>query len=235
MDMTDKSRLFQWVWRLNALLILIIGVGSLLVLAYSYVALWGAITGEKQCPGMVNLDDSATYKQQWQYSTVIGLDGVDHVMVTLKSGQRFAQENYSKYTESVRNLLFINTQTNENHWLLPDNDRLILEHIALSELPFNTPERYVRVIVFTVVEQDSNDDKRLTSEDKITIMISQPDGRRLTTVVDGVESVTDMRLIDRRNLLLFYQKDQVGYSLIISLSSMMPVSEKMVILPESTP
>lgn len=230
--MIERNLFFRIIWRLNALLIFGVSVMGILFLSYLSWNLWEDVFGEKPKESIVNIDEEAVIELKWQYRTIVDIDGSDYVMMPLESAQGYEQDYYGKFTEAARNILFVNMISNDYHWLFPDNSRLVLQHSAVSEIPYSSAPPIVRVIVFLLVEEDSNQDDRLTRTDLKTIALSHPEGRDVERVVTGVDELIGMRVVDKHRLMLFYQKDGQFNSMAVALSDLSISSNKTIFQPE---
>ena len=85
-------------------------------------------------------------------------------MIPLNSDQSYAQSYYSKSSSSARNYLFINSKDNEKHWLFGTNKYLVSDVALLSEKDYDSDSSKVRVILYRIVKNDTNGDKRLTEQ-----------------------------------------------------------------------
>ena len=230
--MIERNLFFRIIWRLNALLIFSVGVMGILILGYLSWHLWEDAFGEKQREDIVNIDEEAAIELKWQYRAIVDIDGSDYVMMPLESSQGYEQEYYGKFTEAARNVLFVNLVSNDYHWLFPDHNRLILQHSAVSEMTYSTAPPIVRVIVFLLVEEDTNQDSRLTRSDLKTIALSHPEGRNVERIVTGIDELTGLRVVDKHRLMLFYQKDGQTHSMAVALSDFSISNSKAIFQPE---
>ena len=182
--------------------------------------------------GIVNIDEDAEIDLKWQYRAMIDIDGSDYVMLPLESAQGYEQDYYGKFSEAARNVLFVNLENNDYHWLFPDHNRLVLQHSAVSEMSYNLTQPLVRVIVFLLVEEDTNQDRRLTRNDLKTIALSHPEGRNIERVATNIDELIGLRVVDRHRLVLLFQKEGQTQSMAVALSDFSIISSKTVFQPE---
>lgn len=229
--MVERNLFFRIIWRVNALMIFFVGVMGFLVLGYLS---WRQkdTFGEIMADGIVNIDEHSAIDWHWRYRGVMDIDGSDYVMLPLESSREYKQGHYDKFAESARNLLFVNLVNNDYHWLFPDNNQLVLEHNAASEMLYSAAPRIIRVIVFLLVEEDTNQDKRLTRDDLKTIALSHPEGREVKRVETGVEELVGLRVVDKHRLVLLYQKEGQTHSMAVALSDLSIITSKSVFQPE---
>ena len=136
--------------------------------------------------------------------TVVGpfeqVDGADVLRAELRA------EGTGDYAVSVRggqyarttNVLFYDVPTRDGRWLFPDSERTVLQTIELRD------SSRVRAFLYVVAEEDSDGDDQFGAEDVQTIAVSDPAGRRLVRLAEGVTRFRQsVRLDDDTVLLLF--------------------------------
>ncbi|PIU67745.1 MAG: hypothetical protein COS84_03740 [Armatimonadetes bacterium CG07_land_8_20_14_0_80_40_9] len=138
-------------------------------------------------------------------------------MIPLNSDQSYAQSYYSKSSSSARNYLFINSKDNEKHWLFGTNKYLVSDVALLSEKDYDSDSSKVRVILYRIVKNDTNGDKRLTDDDLLTVGLSLPSGKGYKEILDGIDVFVGQRLISKDILLIVFQRKGVGFSANVNL------------------
>ena len=87
-----------------------------------------------------------------------------------------------------------------------------------------------KVILYKVINRDTNSDKEINLNDKQDLAISDTAGKRYTVLVKGIERIISMESIDENAMMIVYQKAGIGYSLKLSLDSFKILSN--VVLPK---
>jgi len=214
----EDNKFFKYVWRINGIIVLIAGVLAIGVLTFVGYKLYFEATSNHSLRNIVNIQEESEVDEDWRLGHMAEIKGSPYVMVSLNSDQRYTQSYYSKSSLSPRNYLFINSTTNEQHWLFGHNKYLIADTAMLSEHGLARDDRNVRAILYQVVKKDTDGDRRLTSEDAKTISISRTDGRGYRELIEGVDIFVGHRTIDKKTLIVLYQKQGVAYSANVSLS-----------------
>ncbi len=87
---------------------------------------------------------------------------------------------------------------------MPGNKGLFLSARELPEWEYTKPEKPVVVVIYELVEADSNGDGKLTMSDVKAIAISDPSGSRFTKVLTGVEDINGATLTRNGRVLVLY-------------------------------
>ncbi|WP_028585029.1 hypothetical protein [Desulfogranum mediterraneum] len=213
----EETVFFKRIWRFNALVISLAGVLAILVLLFAGYHLLQDLFRSRQVGNIVNLAEEEGVEEEWTLGKIRTVVGSGHLMVPLESDQSYAQSYYSKSTTSYRNILFIDLQSSEKSWLLPENNWLILSSQVAPEDDYREQQRKARVIIYTIVKSDTNRDERLSSRDKLTIALSAPSGRSYTEILPSIDRLIGYALAGADGLLILYEKNKVAYSARVSL------------------
>ncbi|CAG36110.1 hypothetical protein [Desulfotalea psychrophila] len=209
-----ESRFFTLVWRINGLLLMVAGVLAIGISTFAGYKIITDIVRERSSSNIVNVEEKDAIKEEWQLGYLTNIEGGPYVMSPLRSEQNYAQSYYSKSSTSARNYLFINGTTNEQHWLLSSHQYLIVDFELLSE----RREKDVQAILYRVVKTDSNEDKRLTGDDTLTIGLSLPTGAGYKEILQGVNTFIGQRVITPTTLLIIFEQGGIGYSANVNLT-----------------
>lgn len=222
----EDNTFFKNIWRINGIIIMVAGILAICVLAFAGYQIISETTRDRNTRNIVNIQGESDIKEKWQLGYMSEIKGSPYVMIPLNSDQNYAQSYYSKSSSSIRNYLFINSQTNEKHWLFNTNQYLVVDSDVLLEGDCESKENASIAILYRVVKTDTNDDKRLTNQDKLTIGMSLPDGKGYKDILDGVDVFVGHRLLDEKALLIVYQKNGTGYSSNVNLSDFVVSNEE---------
>lgn len=197
-----KNKFFTLVWRFNALVIAFAGTLIIVVLMYFAYQMFG---DEPLINPITNLDDNNKVQSSWDFGVMESVKGTTIVIMPLYLNQGPPLGKYSskKHSNSLYNLLFLDTKTNKNSWLLPTNEQLILSYDKLSR--DSNIDESVQAILYKIVKKDSNDDGYLTGADKITIALSGPEGKNYQEVISAVNYVLGYKLIADKDIFLAYE------------------------------
>lgn len=214
----EENRFFKFVWRFNGIIFMFAGVLTIGVLGYASYKMYRDTTRERNVGNIVNVAENKHIDEKWQLGRMEKIDGTPYAMIPLYSDQNYAQSYYSKSAQSTRNILFINMGNNQKRWLLDTNDWLIISSDILPEREYNEKDKLAKVILYSIVKKDTNDDKRLTSEDKSIIALSQLSGENYKEVLNDIDVLIGQQLLDNNTLIVIYQKKGIGYSATVSLA-----------------
>jgi CRISPR/Cas system CMR-associated protein Cmr1 (group 7 of RAMP superfamily) len=215
----DENKFFKFVWRFNGLVLLVAGILAIGVICFAGYGIFQETTRERQVRNIVNVADKTDLDEKWRLGYLKDVDGTPYLMIPLHSDQSYAQSYYSKSSYSTRNYLFINSDTNQKHWLLDTNDYLIMNDEMLSVEKNNAKNRKVRAILYHMVKKDTNGDGRLTHDDLSVVALSKPDGTEFREIFSDLDVFIGHRVIDKNSALLIYQKNGKGYSATLSLKN----------------
>ncbi|MCV6639602.1 hypothetical protein [Candidatus Albibeggiatoa sp. nov. NOAA] len=218
--MTDPHPFFKLIWRINAFIVLAGGVLGIGVLSFASYQLFGEVFGTHRVGAVVNIEqDQAKVEQDWSLGFLSKVHGSQYVMLPLELEQHYQQSYYDKSTSSVRNYLFLNAEDNsEQHWLLETNQYLITHHNVLTE-PSDNQHRPSIAILYQVIKVDSNNDKRLSSRDLVTVGLSQLNGAGYKTVLNNIDEIVGQQVVDKNTLLLLYRQNDIVSSVHIDLNN----------------
>jgi len=223
----EENRFFKSIWRIDGILLLIVGLLAIIALGY---ALFGVIgnTGAAR-DEQVYVTDQTDSKEavHWQLGSLIPVEGSSAVMLPLETGDRYSGSSYEKSAATTAwNFLFIDGRNNKSHWLFDANSNLILSSDLLVEENYSVALNPVQAILYQLVTADSDGDGELSSYDKQSVGLSQPDGGNYREVLKDIDFVVGHRLIDKDNLLLIYQRQGRAYSALVSLKGFAITSEQ---------
>jgi len=214
----EENKYFRLIWRFNGLIIMCAGVLAIGVLAFAGYNIFKETTRERNIQNIVNVQEENNIEEKWQLGHMTNIKGSQYIMIPLNSNQSYAQSYYSKSSSSARNYLFIDSHRNEKHWLFKTNQYLIADTDLLSENEYGSDKRDVRAILYKIVKEDTNNDKRLTDKDLQTVGLSFPNGKGYKEILNGIDLFIGHRLIDKNTLLIVFQRKGVGFSANVNLS-----------------
>ncbi|GAB4496121.1 MAG: hypothetical protein OHK003_00120 [Anaerolineales bacterium] len=129
---------------------------------------------------------------------------------TLNPFEWISSSGYSSYTSyATYNYVFFNTQTEEYHRLLPENNSVILQTAGFPQQVYdpNDPQKPAPVIefwMFNIIKADTNGDGYLDYQDKLTIGISDVSGNGYTELIENADAVLSQYYKDPSNFFIIY-------------------------------
>jgi hypothetical protein len=152
--------------------------------------------------------------------------GTPFMRAALTFCDRYAWKSFGRSgsdgADSIRNYLFLNSETLAGRWLFSDNRQLILDSDELSEplqdKEVSTPTSRTVAFFYRVIDTDTNGDGQLTPADNLSLAYSRPDGQDYTVVLKGVGRVLGSRMTDNgKTHVVVYELDKKWYAVAISL------------------
>ncbi len=202
--MTDTHPFFKLIWRINAILMFFSFFLAIGVLLYVSREIVDDIFGIRNVSDIVNIEENEQIHQHWSLTSTDEVYGTPYFILSLQLEQSYEQSYYEKYSVSIRNYLFIDTQQNsKHHWLFDTNDYLIPHKDLLLDptRDENQPNKTV-AILYEVIAHDSNGDARLSDSDLHTVGLSKPDGSDYKAIMDNVDAVLSYKMLDSNTLML---------------------------------
>ncbi|MCC5635948.1 hypothetical protein LC593_08775 [Nostoc sp. CHAB 5844] len=189
----------------RALIIIICGLITLMISGYTAYRIYQELFRERNVSHIVNTETDANIQVHINLGLFELLKGTPYLMAAITSQQNYRQSYYEKEASSIRNFLFLNTNDKSAWRLVPNNNFLFLRHERLN---LSTPPRdvvkNVQGIWYEVITADSNGDKRLTTDDRKTIAVSDVSGKNYTELIHQVDQVLGKHQLNDSTLLVFY-------------------------------
>ncbi len=188
-----ETGFFKWLWRFNALAI---ALAVLVILALVVVEFWPS--RRIHAVQVVNVDAKDSSRQQKLSYGPPKFDTAQNTM-TLPLYLSQDYEVSGAFSSSYRkdsdlnqvNQLIVQLKDGSNHWLFAGYDQLIVWQRALTRPRADAPKQRETVAwIYEVVRADSNGDKRLSLQDKKTLMIAKPDRSQLSELISGYDMMT---------------------------------------------
>jgi hypothetical protein len=176
-----SQRFFRYVWRVNGVLIfvaaglVIVGVGSLMI-----QQLWFDVARNRGADmGIAVAEPNA------KSDLVLGRASiVQGTQVMRAELQRFPGEaKFSSGSSETRNILFIEPGEKAAHWLLPDNDHIIVDSsdIKVKEGSMDDPV----VVTAALVKSATESPETATGK----LLVFDPPGSKIVEVADRVRTI----------------------------------------------
>lgn len=216
----EENKLFRGIWRFNAIVIAMVGVLAIAVLFFALYTIYKEWNRDRHRHDIVNIDSEANIKESFRLGRIVHVKGYSTVIIPLYSDQEFSHGySGSKSTASTRNLLFSNIRTETNKWILPTNEFLIVDHQLINESNYYDETKDVITILYEIVKTDTNNDSRLTDNDKLTIAFSNPEGNNYTEVLTNIDELLGYEVIDQKLMAIVYSRANHSYTAYIDISN----------------
>ena len=211
----DDSRFFKRLWRVNAVVLLVVLLGSAGNSVY-----WTIRRGFRSrdaCASNliqygygVSLRGRTVVKAKWRYGDPQRVPGGSGFIVPLYS--TWNPDDPSHYYKSLRNLLFVDEGLGSRRWLMPDNEQEITSWKFLKrEGGGATPG-----ILLDMWKKGPDAD----ATRKLSIHLARPDCTGLVRVLDGLTRCIGSEFVDKEHVTIFYVKDGAGHASRIALADL---------------
>jgi hypothetical protein len=127
--------------------------------------------------------------------------------------------------EGTRNILFFKDKTFAPTWLFDKNEYLITRVVLLKTEDYSNKEP-VLSIMYYVMYADTDGNKKLDQNDKVSVAISNKDGSGLKNIISSVEAVIDHQVSeDGKEVDVIYQVNHRVFMERFSLETFSSISK----------
>jgi len=195
--MSESQKLFRYLWRINAVLILFaagaitFGVGALLIGEFG-----GRTARSREAEAGIPVAaaaDTSAHLSLGRASVVAGTNVMRADLSLDRGGKGFSSGGYSE----TRNILFIEPDQKEAHWLLPDNDHIVSDSSDITEGTDRGSKRLIAtaVLVKSTTGSPETDGGRL--------LLFDASGRKIVEVASAVRELHLTSLTGGELIMLF--------------------------------
>jgi hypothetical protein len=220
-----SQKFFRYLWRVNAVLILVaagagtFGVGAFLIEEFGN----RAARSREADAGIPVAGANANFHLRLGHATVV--EGTDVMRATLQRDSDQAKFSSGSYDSETKNILFIDPGENRAHWLLPDNDEVILDTSDITEEKDANTKR----VAATAVLVKSTNDSSEGSGGKL--LLFDPPGKRIVEVANNVREI-HVASISGGELSILYERDKRLIFAAFDIRSMAKVREHEIEVPQ---
>jgi len=169
----NRPRFFRSLWRINAVIIFLIGVGIVCVTGYALVSELVRHHGDTAAPPVAK--DVKT-QEELRFGAPFPVSNTRFVRIDLNATVPEVAMSSSERVQ-VRNLLTIDMLSGVARWLLPTHQQKIAEREDVGE----TNEAPIATVVRVAPLDDNGDD---------TLYVTDPSGEHVRQVATHVSSIT---------------------------------------------
>lgn len=202
----QTRKLFALLWRINAIVILFVGLIAGVVLGLVGYMLFKEATQTRHVDNVANTILGDVRESAAELGSFNPIPGSSVLRAPLIVRQTYSIGAGSKEAGSTRNYLYFDPTTRSAYWLRPTMDRVILSDTMLPDREYHEKNASAVAYVYVSVEKDTNNDDRLTESDEKQIAISSPNGKSHRVVVPKADSLNEATLISPTRLLILYSK-----------------------------
>lgn len=220
-----SNRVFAWVWRVNSLLLLVlglVGVVGTVAIVFNVGLFWSRQRPEQQ---LTKVAGTNLGQEDLRLGNFREIAGTEFLYAELASPSKYIGSGSSGGLGSARNLLFFNVSTKRAHWLLPDNGQTIESFSFLMDPPgarygYCDDEAQKRDQVAIAILLELRPAERSPDETvSRTLAIAPPDGRTLTTIAKATEGLLGHHQPSKESVLVFYVSGGAARVLDVDIST----------------
>lgn len=222
-----SRKFFRYLWNFNAMSLALASVLGIVLLLFGVFFLVSDMFRPRHQTNVVNIDEEIDKSETLELGGLERVQGSDSVIVPLFTVQETYGPSSSGPSRSTRNLLFLDTTTEQSFWLLPTHDYLIADRYDLTGSGHRyDDEQDAIAIYYEVVKADSNGDNILDEEDDAVIALSKPDGTGYREILgdDQPDAILGHQVLSEGKLVVLYRKDGSVIAATFSLRDFAPLS-----------
>jgi hypothetical protein len=224
--MRKSQEFFRYIWRVNALLILLaagavtLGVGGLLVQEFGFKA---ARNREAEAGIAVAGSDTKSDLVLSRASIVAGTQVMRAELQRYPGEVKFSSG--SGYNSETRNILFIEPDQKTAHWLLPDNDHVVLDSSDITEQKDSNKNRVV--VTAVLVKPVTTSPESATGK----LLLFDPPGTKIVEVADHVRTI-QVASIEGGELRVLYEREKRLFLDVFDSHSIAKLREQEIEVPQ---
>lgn len=218
----ETSSFDRAIWRINGILILGVFIALAVITLftdYNYTFQKDSYSRPVRSVVTVSEEGAKSVVEHLYLGQFREISSDGNASAPLYSDTEKQKVRYPRASSSIRNYYYYNTKTAEGNWLFDNNNFLITDRQTLREGIYRHSEGgKVHAYIYTVVDKDTNNDGRLSDLDKRTLYVSDPAGKNVQKVVEGIETILGSEIvISEGKLFLFAQESDGEFAYDISL------------------
>lgn len=230
-----SDKFFKWVWHLNGLVLF---SGLIIAMLFVLFQLASVIFKDQNLikQTTLNLAQDDNKEENWRLGYPHKISDTDFYFIALESEKLFVEKSeglgmYSEFGGSSykptrsKNVLFINSITNNSVWLFKSIDQLIIDIMPLVDDEFNE-RAATRAISYEVINSDTNLDNKLDNTDNRTFALSKVDGSNYTEIITDYNRIIESGLNSDGELFVIFINNNVVYSMLVDLITFEILSKK---------
>jgi len=225
--MSRAHKFFRYLWRVNAVLILVAAAGlSVAVISLAWSEFGGSATRSRipEAAPPLGAADSGERLFLGQVEPVEGTTVMRGELIAHRSGAGFGSGS-GDYAQT-RNIIFVDSESQPARWLLPDDDHVITAHPDVTTRP---PDgRTARVVATLAVVKTADADLEAAEG---VLLLFDPAGRNIVTVADGVRELHSAALDAEGRITLLFERRRKYVIAAFNADSLEKKQEHEVIVP----
>lgn len=208
------KRFFRIIWKVNAILICLVGLMLTAMLAFGLFGMAQSMTrtNESGAVAVHTEPPSAKETANLTIDKAEELDGTRIVRCSVQSGnpERGKIGSFSSgYTASATcNYVFYDLTTNQPTTLFPTNNNVVVESQDFYFPAEPCDKRVTKWTSYVVADKDTNHDSFISSDDLKSLAIAHADGKDYHVFLSDLDRVLKTELIGENDFYVFYEQDK---------------------------
>lgn len=199
--MNRVQRFFRYVWRINAVLILV-AAGTITLLVGWYLVQEFSTRAQRSRDEEVGVPvEHANGKLQLSLTRATTVEGTKVMRAQLVRNGEGAKFGSSGDTTEIRNILFIEPGETSARWLLPDNDHVIDESLDAAEEKDTSARQNIATAVLVKPLADGRE------ADTGRLLLFDLPGKKIVEVANGVQEI-QVASVTGNELTILYKRDR---------------------------
>jgi hypothetical protein len=207
------------VWRINGVLILLVGVVAGFVLFFASYEIFRDKSRGRNVSNIINVNEETQKKEYLFLGSFSKIEGRDFFICPLRADQKYERSYYSKNSSSVRNYLYFNQYDSSSRWLLELNSWLINDKQPIYRNFSDDKEKITDGFFYEIVKEDTNGDGILNHDDHKSIYHSNFDGTNLIVVIEETTDIIGIEQIDEHKSVVFHRSDKNNQATVVENST----------------
>lgn len=207
-----ENRFFTWIWRFNGLAIAAIAIFVAGAIIWNITsALWGNVFAQSATNTMalpaVNTaaETEPPPETNRSFGTVFGQTERAMYALPLYVEQDYSNRGISKSSSgNLVNYKIIETDTQTSRWLFPGDDRIILSTAPLAFRESGIGD-FVQGYLLEVIDEDTNSDRRLSSNDTRTLFFTDSNWSLPVKVTERVIDLLHSQSVSENQIDLIFE------------------------------
>ena len=227
--MSRGQRFFRWVWRINAVLILV--AAAALVCGVVAFVVSEVKSGIRQraaaaaAPRVVAANARSSELRLNGFTNVPGTSVYEARLTSQREGGIEISSGSGSYAET-RNILFIDLTTGSGRWLLPSDDQMITYDETVTEGgPNEDRKALARVMVVKPYATRSE-------ENAGRLLVMDVAGEHVTDVASDVQNVQGVSLTPAGQIAIIFERARKYECALLDKSSLRKIAERPIAVPE---
>ncbi len=190
-------KFFRIVWRVDAVLVLLVGIG-LVVLLIVWVIELGSDFFEpspSRSRDVVKVEGESGLQSSFRMGSFEEVGSSAVFWAPLHSVQESSGRTGSWKSTATRNYYFHDAHERVGRWLVDGNDLLFTSNRRVWSRGEYDDSGSVLGVLYEVVESDTNGDGELTEDDVTSLAFSDARGRGYTVATQGIEGISDYSVL----------------------------------------